>query len=405
MKRLVLISFLINISLSSFSQRVYFLYIQSEAELPFYLKMNDKIYSSAAKGYLILPRLRDSIYNFSIGFSGNNSIEQKFSVPLNGKDHGYVLKNFNEKGWGLFDLQTLSVKMNLSEFPVAELKKELIKKDESNFTQILAKASDDSTLLEKADVIVKKDIKKDTIAKEVVVQSIEKKEEKKVEIEEVKPIPIEKPELHVKVNEEIKTKIEVESQINSEVFKRSQVILKSESSTTEGFGLIFIDEYSNGSKDTIRILIPPTKEIAISLPPEIQGNKKFLEIPDTIIQVVKEKNQVKESEQLVISQNQAVKKNNCQSIGDETDFFKLRKKMAAEVKDDDMILEAKKIFRTKCFTTSQIKNISTLFLNDNGKYNFFDASYLHVSDLENFNSLISELKDEYFQNRFKAMLR
>ena len=401
MKRLVLISFLINISISSFSQRVHFLYIQSEAELPFYLKMNDKIYSSAAKGYLILPRLRDSSYNFSIGFPGSKSVEQKFSVPINGNDHGYVLKNFNEKGWGLFDLQTLSVKMNLSEFPVAEVKKELIKKDESVFTQILAKASDDSTLLEKADLIVKKDVKKDTIAQEVVVQPIEKK----AEIVEVKPVAIEKPELPVKVKEEIKTKTEVESQFNSEVYKKSQVILKSESSTIEGFGLIFIDEYSNGSKDTIRILIPPTKEIDISTPPEIKDNKKFLEIPVTIIQAVKEKSQEKETEQLVIIQNQAVKKNNCQSIGGETDFFKLRKKMASEVKDDDMILEAKKIFRTKCFTTSQIKNISTLFLNDNGKYNFFDASYLHVSDLENFNSLISELNDEYFQNRFKAMLR
>ncbi len=405
MKRLILIFFLINICIISFSQKVYFLYIQSEAELPFYLKMNDKIYSSASKGYLILPRLRDTSYNFSIGFTGSKSIEQKFSVPINGNDHGYVLKNFTERGWGLFDLQTLSVNMNLSEFPVAEVKKEFMKKDESVFTQILAKASDDSTLLEKADVVVKKEVKKDTIAKEVVLQPIEKKEEKKVEIEEVKPVVIEKTELPVKVNEEIKSRIEVESQVNSEVYKKSQVILKSESSTTEGFGIIFIDEYSNGSKDTIRILIPPTKEIAISNPPEIKDSKKFLEITDTVKQVVKEKSQEKEIEQLVVKQNQTVEKNNCQSIGDETDFFILRKRMASEVKDDDMILEAKKIFKTKCFTTSQIKNLSTLFLNDNGKYNFFDASYQHVSDLENFNSLISELKDEYFQNRFKAMLR
>lgn len=405
MKRLILIFFLINICLSSFSQRVYFVYIQTEAELPFYLKMNDKIYSSAAKGYLILPRLRDTSYNFSIGFPGSKSIEQKFSVPINGNDHGFLLKNFSEKGWGLFDLQTQSARMNLSEFPIAEVKKELIKKDESIFTQILAKASDDSTLLEKADVVVKKEVKIDTIAKEVVLQPIEKNEEKKVELVEVKPVPIEKTELPVKVNEEIKSRIEVESQVNSEVYKKSQVILKSESSTTEGFGFIFIDEYSNGSKDTIRILIPPTKEIVFSNPQEIKDNKRFLEITDTVIQAVKAKGQEKETEQLVIKQNQPVKKNNCQLIGDETDFFKLRRKMASEVKDDDMILEAKKIFKTKCFTTSQIKNISTLFLNDNGKYNFFDVSYQHVSDIENFNSLISELKDEYFQNRFKAMLR
>ena len=53
---------------------------------------------------------------------------------------------------------------------------------------------------------------------------------------------------------------------------------------------------------------------------------------------------------------------------------------------------------------SAIKNLSTLFLNDDGKYKFFDAAYTHVSDPENFSSLAAELKDEYYINRFKAML-
>jgi hypothetical protein len=37
--------------------------------------------------------------------------------------------------------------------------------------------------------------------------------------------------------------------------------------------------------------------------------------------------------------------------------------------------------------------------------NFFDAAYQYVSDLENFSTLQSALKDEYFINRFKAMIR
>ncbi len=405
MKRLILILFCINISLISFSQRVYFLYIQSETEHPFYVKMNEKIYSSAAKGYLILSHLRDSIYNFSVGFPGNKSIEQKFSVAVNGNDHGYLLKNFNEKGWGLFDLQTLSVKMNISDGTVTDIKKESIKKDESIFTQILAKASDDSTLLEKTDVAIKKEVKKDTVVKEAFVQPVEKIEEKKAEIIEVKPVAIEKTGLPDKVNEETKSKTEDENPVYMEVYSKSQVTRKSESSTTEGFGLVFIDEYSNGAKDTIRILIPQTKEEPIINTPAINDNKKFLEITDTVKQAENEPGVEKKPAELSTSQNQIVKRNNCQSIAAETDFLKLRKKMAGEVNDDDMIAEAKKIFKTKCFTTSQIKNISTMFLNDNGKYNFFDAAYSHVSDIDNFNSLISELKDVYFQNRFKAMLR
>ena len=79
--------------------------------------------------------------------------------------------------------------------------------------------------------------------------------------------------------------------------------------------------------------------------------------------------------------------------------------MASDKSDASMLDDANKVFRTKCFTSSQIKNLSSLFLGDGGKYSFFDAAYPHIADLENFPALQSELKDEYFVNRFKAMLR
>jgi len=89
----------------------------------------------------------------------------------------------------------------------------------------------------------------------------------------------------------------------------------------------------------------------------------------------------------------------------EDDFFKLRKKMAGQNNDDAMIAEAKKAFKIKCFSTTQVRNLSALFLTDESKYKFFDAAYQYVSDLENFSTLQSALKDEYFINRFKAMIR
>jgi hypothetical protein len=79
--------------------------------------------------------------------------------------------------------------------------------------------------------------------------------------------------------------------------------------------------------------------------------------------------------------------------------------MTAAETDEDKIAAAKKGFKSKCFTTEQVKNLSLLFLNDQGKYNFFDASYNHVSDIGNFKTLQSELKDDYYITRFKAMLR
>ena len=61
-----------------------------------------------------------------------------------------------------------------------------------------------------------------------------------------------------------------------------------------------------------------------------------------------------------------------------------------------MISEAKKYFKVKCFTSAQIKNLSTLFLNDEGKYKFFDAAYKYVSDAENFKFATIRVEREYY---------
>ena len=78
--------------------------------------------------------------------------------------------------------------------------------------------------------------------------------------------------------------------------------------------------------------------------------------------------------------------------------------MAAATDNDGMISEAKKSFKGMCFNTDQIKNLAYLFLTDQSRYQFFDASYPAVSDPANFNSLAVMLSDAYYINRFRAML-
>jgi Domain of unknown function (DUF4476) len=385
-----ILSLLIVLSFSAaFSQKQYFIYLQSEPEHAFFIKVNEKIHTSSSSGYLILSKLRDSSYNFSVGFPQNKWPEQKFTVDIKAKDHGYLLKNFGETGWGLFDLQTLAIQMSLPAANTASQKTE--QREVSAFTDILSKAANDPSLKEKPVTPPPVVIKEET--KPAIGQTVIKKDEPPVVKKEEPPV-ITKEQPTVKT-EEVKT-------IPVEEYKRSVVTKKSESSTSEGLGLTFIDDYGNGKKDTIRILIPNPK-INIGEVKEIpKEEKKFLDITEN--DTVKKKEPV-----LIVTKPAdlpvAVAKNNCLSIASDNDFLKLRKKMAAETKDDGMIDEAKKQFKTKCFTVSQIKNLSALFLNDNGKYNFFDAAYMHVSDPENFSSLAAELKDEYYINRFKAMLR
>lgn len=409
-----------------FSQKVYFIYLQTEHEQPFFVKMNDKAYNSSASGYLILSNLHDSTCTFGVGFPEEKWQEQRFSVKINAKDHGYLLKNFGEKGWGLFDLQTMAIQMSalLDTKQSAVIKTE--KKEVSAFTDILSKAADDSTLKEKQ-VLVQEEkrsdagfqnvVKREEKIPDTIVQSVVKKEP--VKPEEKKQVKEE--EINSKKEEQPIVKKEETNPIVDQPYKRSSVIKKSESSNTQGFGLVFIDEEQNGTQDTIRILIPNPKPVVNIVKQEPKEEKKFLDISTDTLKVVPKdtvvvnsqeiqkpsKDSIKEKkpESKQQENNKNVLKNNCELFASDSDFFALRKSMAARTEDDEMVDEAKKFFKTKCFSTMQIKNLSVLFLNDDGKYKFFDAAYFYVSDVENFGSLQAELKDEYYINRFKAMLR
>ena len=185
------------------SQKVYFVYIQTESDQPFFVKMNDKIHSSTGSGYIILPKLIDSSYNFSIGFPQSKWPEQNFNVVVNKKDHGFLLKNFNEKGWGLFDLQTLGIQMAISGKASVEEKPKTEIKEVSAFTELLSKAADDPSLKEKtvqpkteekkAEVAIVDPIKKEEQKIELKEQVVAKKEEQKSEVKEIittKPVEI-----------------------------------------------------------------------------------------------------------------------------------------------------------------------------------------------------------------------
>ena len=439
MKKLFkLFVFLFFASTSLNAQKVYFIYLQTDNQQPFYARMGDKIYNSTTAGYLILSNLHDSVYSLNIGIQGSEVADQPYSITVNKKDQGFLIKNFGDKGWGLFNLTSMTTIMPQSK-PVNSVQAVKTEKREDNaFTNLLAKAADDSTIKEKP--IIEKPVEKkadataaNTEKKEevkeivpssqseikngvpssqgeikngIIVAPVVIKDDSKIEVQESKNAAKMKEDsiAAAKVKEDELLKQEelqkqdsiekAKTQVITEVeYKRSVVKLKSESSTTAGIGLVFLDILSDQITDTIKVLIQPdTKKIT-----PVQSNqeeKKFLDIPPVDSVAVEKET----------TQKAAVKSNNCKSTAVEDDFFKLRKKMAGQNSDDAMTAEAKKTFKTKCFSTTQVRNLSALFLTDESKYKFFDAAYQYVSDLENFPTLQTALKDEYFINRFKAMI-
>lgn len=472
MKRYFSLFVLLLIVFAARSQKTFFVYIQAESNQPFFVKMGEKNYNSSGSGYIILSNLADSAYNIGIGFTGGQIPEQKFTLKPGNKDQGYLLKNFGDKGWGLFNMQTLEVQMSTSLQAGNDDTKGQAKV--SAFTDILAKAANDPTLLEKKiepaqktlpaqKIEIKTDtslkssalnddkkslpqIKPDTVIKDtenktLAVTNIPAKETSVSEpqvIEDKKPIddkgdiqqdtisktnktPIKEQseQTYIRQKDTLSITVSKDSVSNENYFKKTIVIRKSESSTTDGFSLVFLDDYGKGKIDTIRILIqnsPGIKLAADQVKEPPRDEKKFLDfVDDSIAKFAKVtrdtmiKKQSSNNDSTIQQPVKVAKKegyqNNCSAIATDIDFLKLRKDMAAEMNDDAMIDVAKREFKNRCYTVAQIKNLSTLFLSDEGKYKFFDASYSFVSDVGSFSVLQSELKDDYFINRFKAMLR
>ncbi len=134
-------------TLQTFGQQDYFVYVQTDNNQAFYLRSNNTVYSSTASGYCILSKLPDSTANVTIGFAKMVFPEQQFTIPVNHKDAGYLLKNFGEKGWGLFNLQTMAVIMNSN--ATQEKKSPEINSSRKNddFSLLLANAVNDTAVL------------------------------------------------------------------------------------------------------------------------------------------------------------------------------------------------------------------------------------------------------------------
>jgi hypothetical protein len=92
----------------------------------------------------------------------------------------------------------------------------------------------------------------------------------------------------------------------------------------------------------------------------------------------------------------------CHNFATDYDVDKLRVKMLESAKDDDRILAARKVFKTRCFSTHQIKALSEVFTTDAAKFKFLEAAYPFVSD-DHFAELSNLLADPVYSGRFRAM--
>jgi hypothetical protein len=141
---------------TALAQQSLYVYLQSENLQPFYVQMEDKVYSSSAIGHLVIAGLPDQTCNFEIGFPQQAAQPQRFAVPLKNKDHGFQLVK-SPKGWALLDLQTDETIRPMKEAGNSNLLYGERKKDDA-FATLMAAVVNDSSVLYTS--IVKKDVDK-----------------------------------------------------------------------------------------------------------------------------------------------------------------------------------------------------------------------------------------------------
>ena len=390
------------------AQQARFIYIQTENKQPFYVKMDKRILSSSLSGYIIISKLIDSTYKLVVGFPKNEWPEMNVAVNVKENHVGLLLKNYGKGDWGMVNLQNNQLQvMQVSPPPIIE---EEVKPSEDVFAKILAAVVNDPSI---AEVTV---IKRTEIA---IKPNENKANETPVADPEIKSMPVNMP-------------------VSDTLTVKTKITKLMQDSSSAGLYLTYVDK-DNTTRDTVNIFIPQKKEITIaekSIEPEIKDTltkevnavnspSKFInmELQNPNIKadsgalkkddfVITEKktgvndqpDQKQEPKTMSPNIDKVMINSDCKKIATQNDFLKLRKQMAAQSSEKNMLIVAYKQFISTCFTTEQVKNLGVLFITQEEKYKFFVAAFPFVSDTHNFATLDDQLTDNYYKTRFKAML-
>lgn len=416
------------------AQQNRFIYLQTENGQPFYVKVNNKVVSSSLSGYVILPKIVEGEIDVVVGFPKNEFPEENFRIPVGNDNKGYLIKNFGESGWSLFDMQSLALLNRSTPAPAVAAAVPVAPPKVQNdpFSTMLANVVKDSSILQNFTPVAVAKPQPDSQPKAVIQEpAVELPKETVITTPAIAPV------------------------INRVLSETDQ----------DGTQLVYIDK-SDAKVDTVRVFIPatnssevvagaqpiqhanenpnpvnPNSDHQLTITPTIiEANKDTVTLVNDTIHIYKQqeaekpkvenddfsqpatpvetvitspasnnsiKDKVIREDAIIVLPKAATSSkvnSDCRGFATDEDFLKLRKRMAAENNNDEMVNAARKIFRTKCFTTEQIKNLSFLFLTNAGKYSFFDAAYPHSSDSDQYSTLASQLNDPYYLTRFKAMI-
>jgi Domain of unknown function (DUF4476) len=404
-----------------YGQQHHFIYIQVDEKQLFSVQVNNKTYNSSDIGYVIIPKLTDGKYQLNVSFPNNKFPDQQFSCVINKADAGYALKNYGDKGWGLFNFQSLELTMAGNNAAVAEAKSDTINPQaDTTIPNDTAKANAFGEMLSQ--------VVNDTSLKVTPSEQSTNKQQT-IPANEANKQPVGIVAAPAFLNDSLKNAQSQMPATDTFVILNKSMRKIDEQQTDEGVNMVFVDPASGN--DTVKIFVPSPKEkiedsaVAKNETSDLSVDtiQSVHEIPDTSSTSQSQVNnpfysgkQTKDTVSKTAVENnlaenkpgdasQMAYKSGCAKMLSDNDLDKLKKKISSGNSVDKMIQTAKKYFQDKCLTTEQVKSLGALFLSDDARYSFFDVAYPNVYDISAFASLENQLVDPYYKKRFRAMLR
>ncbi len=332
--------FLTNIS----AQTPHFIYIQSDNSQAFYVRLNNKVFSSSEIGFLIIPKLQTGKQSLIIGFPMNKWNAMNYDIELQDKDLSLLLKKVDSLNWELYDDFSKQIVFKNKK----DQQQDLIENNNDEFSNILAEVSNNPKIKQTRKIIQTKDSSNSKLNTKIKVVDNVDSILVIADIAQTEKEPVKKSE-------------------KKKVRQRIQKDFTYIDSTGNLIKYIISDE---GKNDTISIFIPFSKQIK---------NDKI-----SSQQISTVENLQKEVAEKPLSISEATEK----------DFLRLRKQMILEENEETMIEISGKGFQSLAYTTAMVKNLSVLFLKEKNRLTFLINAYKYVLDKQNFKTLSTLLTEE-----------
>lgn len=348
------------------AQTTHFIFIQADDKQRFSVVVNNSTYNSSESGYVVVPKLNDGMYQLSVNFLESKLPAVQFNCAVNSADGDYALKNLRDKGWVLLNMQTLEITV-----PGATASKPQINSDA--FADMLSTVVNDTALTQNMPAKETNESESQAVAVDTVSAA--------------------KPDTAMVSADSLQTDKLVQAIVDVQVDK-----IKDTSA---------IDSAVAEKKET-------AAEATDSLPEKIVENKTepsgnpFYKKADTVLT---EKNitmpEIKKTEDAAepVAAEKKSSEKSCVKMLSDNDLEKLRKKMFTTSGDDKMIEAANKSFSGKCITTEQVKLLSSYFVSDESRFNFFSAAYSNIADAANFANLEKLLIDPVYKTKFRELIK